>query len=107
MTDDHHDEGLAYDVGTILTRRRMLGLAVGAGAAAFLAACGGDDSGASVGADDRNAVLSARCAAEWWTRWTATRWRPARRRGLGRGDHDQCGHGAVGRARGDRWPVPG
>ena len=47
MTDDHHDEGLAYDVGTILTRRRMLGLAVGAGAAAFLAACGGDDSGAA------------------------------------------------------------
>ena len=52
MTDhdhdaDHHDEGLAYDVGTILTRRRMIGLAVGAGAAVFLAACGGDDSGAS------------------------------------------------------------
>ena len=47
MTDDHHDEGLAYDVGTILTRRRMLGLAVGAGAAAFLAACGADDSGAA------------------------------------------------------------
>jgi hypothetical protein len=39
MTDDHHDEGRAYDVGTIFTRRRMLGLAVGAGAAAFLAAC--------------------------------------------------------------------
>ena len=47
MTGDHHDEGLAYDVGTIFTRRRMLGLAVGASAAVFLAACGADDSAAA------------------------------------------------------------
>jgi protocatechuate 3,4-dioxygenase beta subunit len=52
MTADDHDaddrdNGLQFDVGTIFTRRRMLGLAVGAGAAAFLAACGGDNSGAS------------------------------------------------------------
>jgi protocatechuate 3,4-dioxygenase beta subunit len=52
MTDDHHDaeqhdNGLAFDVGTIFTRRRMIGLAVGAGAAVFLAACSSDDSGAS------------------------------------------------------------
>jgi len=44
---DHHDEGLQFDVGTIFTRRRMLGLAVGASAAAFLAACGGDSSASS------------------------------------------------------------
>ena len=34
-----HDRGLEFDLATLLTRRRALGLAVGAGAAAALAAC--------------------------------------------------------------------
>ncbi len=47
MTTDHHhdddrlDRGLAFDVGTLMHRRRALVLLAGAGAGVALAACGG------------------------------------------------------------------
>ena len=49
MTTDHHhdddrlDRGLAFDVGTLVNRRRALVLLAGAGAGVALAACGGGD----------------------------------------------------------------
>ena len=54
MTHDHdgpheHDLGLSHDLPALLNRRRALGLLTGAGLAAALAACSGNDdsSGAS------------------------------------------------------------
>ena len=49
MTDDHdgpheHDLGLSHDLPALLNRRRALGLLTGAGLAAALAACSGNDS---------------------------------------------------------------
>jgi len=47
MTTDHHhdddrlDRGLAFDIGTLVNRRRALVLLAGAGAGVALAACGG------------------------------------------------------------------
>jgi len=39
--DDHdHDRGLAFDLGTLVSRRRLLGLVAGAAGATVLAACG-------------------------------------------------------------------
>ncbi len=48
MHDDHHDDddlhrGLAFDLGSIMSRRTVLAAALGTGAAALLAACGGSD----------------------------------------------------------------
>ncbi|HMJ77573.1 MAG TPA: intradiol ring-cleavage dioxygenase [Iamia sp.] len=48
MNDHHHDDdridrGLAFDVGTLMNRRRALVLFAGAGAGVALAACGGGD----------------------------------------------------------------
>ena len=43
--DDHHDEGLAFDVGTLLNRRRALTMLGGASVAVALAACQGSSSG--------------------------------------------------------------
>jgi protocatechuate 3,4-dioxygenase beta subunit len=48
MNDHHHDDdrldrGLAFDVGTLINRRRALVLFAGAGAGVALAACGGGD----------------------------------------------------------------
>jgi protocatechuate 3,4-dioxygenase beta subunit len=42
--DDLVHRGLAFDLGTIVSRRTILSVAVGAGAAVLLAACGDDDS---------------------------------------------------------------
>ncbi|WP_332662825.1 dioxygenase family protein [Aeromicrobium sp.] len=52
MTDDHdgpheHDLGLSHDLPALLNRRRALGLLTGAGLAAALAACSGNDSSGS------------------------------------------------------------
>ncbi|HEY7718508.1 MAG TPA: 3,4-dioxygenase subunit beta [Pedococcus sp.] len=44
--DDRHDRGLAFDVGTLLARRRALQV-MGGGALAALAACAGDPGAAS------------------------------------------------------------
>ena len=44
--DDNHDRGLAYDLSTLLTRRRALGLFAGAGLAT-LVGCGSDSGGSS------------------------------------------------------------
>lgn len=44
-SEDIEDQGLAFDLGTLLSRRRMLaGIGIGAGAAA-LAACGAKGEG--------------------------------------------------------------
>jgi len=42
--DDELDRGLAYDLTTMLSRRRLLSFAAGIGATAALAACGSDDT---------------------------------------------------------------
>jgi protocatechuate 3,4-dioxygenase beta subunit len=54
MHDDHDDDllhrGLAFDLGTIVSRRRVLAAALGTGAAVVLAACsgsGGHDAGST------------------------------------------------------------
>jgi protocatechuate 3,4-dioxygenase beta subunit len=50
---DEEDRGLTYDVRTLVARRRVLGLFGGVGAAALLAACGGDgDDGSAAGGLD-------------------------------------------------------
>jgi protocatechuate 3,4-dioxygenase beta subunit len=49
MHDDDDDllhGGLAFDLGTIVSRRTILSVALGAGAAVILAACGDDDAAA-------------------------------------------------------------
>ena len=38
--DDDHDRGLQFDLGTLIARRRLLGLFAGAAGATALAACG-------------------------------------------------------------------
>lgn len=43
MDDDDHDRGLAFDLATLLTRRRAL-VFLGGGIAAAVVGCGGDDS---------------------------------------------------------------
>ncbi len=50
--DDDHDRGLAFDLATLLSRRRLLSLAAGAGATVALAACSSDDSGADTRSAD-------------------------------------------------------
>ena len=45
--DDEFDRGLAYDIPRLLSRRGMLSLLAGAGAAAALAACGSDSGSGS------------------------------------------------------------
>ena len=53
MHDDHDDDllhnGLAFDLGTMVSRRRVLAAAIGTGAAVVLAACssGDDDAGST------------------------------------------------------------
>jgi protocatechuate 3,4-dioxygenase beta subunit len=42
--DGRLDRGLAFDLGTIVSRRTILAVALGTGAAVMLAACGDDDS---------------------------------------------------------------
>lgn len=72
MTTDHHhdddrlDRGLAFDIGTLMNRRRALVLFAGAGAGVALAACGG-------GGDDDEATISSSSttAAESTTTTTA------------------------------------
>jgi protocatechuate 3,4-dioxygenase beta subunit len=46
---EESDRGLVHDLRTLVDRRRVLGLFGGVGAAALLAACGGDATGASSG----------------------------------------------------------
>jgi protocatechuate 3,4-dioxygenase beta subunit len=43
---DDHDRGLAFDLETLFSRRRLLVLVAGTGAAAVMAACGGSDADA-------------------------------------------------------------
>jgi protocatechuate 3,4-dioxygenase beta subunit len=52
---EDHDRGLSHDLPTLLNRRRALGLAGGAGIAAFLAACG---SGSEPSASSPSATAS-------------------------------------------------
>ena len=50
MPDDHDDDlhrGLAFDLGSMVSRRTVLVAALGTGAAALLAACSGDDDAMS------------------------------------------------------------
>ena len=42
--DDNHDRGLAFDVNTLMTRRRALVMIAGGVGAAVLAGCGGKDA---------------------------------------------------------------
>lgn len=42
--DDLHDRGLAFDVSTLMSRRRALALIAGAAGATMLAACGGKET---------------------------------------------------------------
>jgi protocatechuate 3,4-dioxygenase beta subunit len=47
-TDQHdHDRGLQFDMGTLIGRRRMLGLLAGAAGAVALVGCGDDDDASS------------------------------------------------------------
>lgn len=67
------DRGLAFDLGTLMERRRALQMMAGAGAVAFLAACGSDSSTANtttnttgstaVGVDTTTAATTAVTAA--------------------------------------------
>jgi protocatechuate 3,4-dioxygenase beta subunit len=62
-TDDH-DRGLAFDLGTLFSRRRLLTLLAGTGAAAFVVACGGgSDSAASTVSTASSATGPATTAA--------------------------------------------
>ena len=59
-----HDRGLAFDLGTMLGRRRVLTLLAGAGVAT-LVGCG-----SSSGSSWRSSV--ARRCTSVWSSWTAT-----------------------------------
>lgn len=56
-----HDRGLEFDLGTLLTRRRTLGLALGIGATAGLVACapGSGDSATSPTTTASSSMASA------------------------------------------------
>ena len=63
MPDDHddHDDlhrGLAFDLGAMFSRRTVLATALGAGAAALLAACGDDDAASTSTAPNTAAPTS-------------------------------------------------
>jgi protocatechuate 3,4-dioxygenase beta subunit len=56
-TDDH-DRGLAFDLGTLFSRRHLLTLLAGSGAAAFVVACGGSSGSASSTASTASGAAS-------------------------------------------------
>lgn len=61
--EDIEDQGLAFDIGTLLSRRRMLaGIGIGAGSAA-LVACGVKGEGASASASSSAAATTTSAAA--------------------------------------------
>lgn len=72
MSIDHHhdddrlDRGLAFDVGTLLGRRRALVLLAGAGAGVALAACGGGggDADAAVSSSSTSSTTSTVAATD-------------------------------------------
>jgi protocatechuate 3,4-dioxygenase beta subunit len=53
-----YDQGLQFDLGTLFSRRRVLGVFGGAAAAAFLTACGGGDDTPSANAPGTSATAS-------------------------------------------------
>lgn len=62
-SEDIEDQGLAFDIGTLLSRRRMLvGIGIGAGSAA-LVACGVKGEGASASATSSSAATTTSAAA--------------------------------------------
>ena len=62
-SEDIEDQGLAFDIGTLLSRRRMLaGIGIGAGSAA-LVACGVKGEGASASATSSAAATTTSAAA--------------------------------------------
>jgi len=65
--DDLHDRGLAFDVATLLDRRRVLGLMAGAGLVALAGCAGGSKdtasgSAAASGSASRSATTTGSCA---------------------------------------------
>ncbi|MCD4852363.1 intradiol ring-cleavage dioxygenase [Arthrobacter sp. AK01] len=74
----NHDRGLEFDLSTLLTRRRSLGVLVGAGASAALAACtpstgGGSASPSSTASATATATESTTAAASPSATSTVTR----------------------------------
>lgn len=69
MTTDHHhdddrlDRGLAFDVGTLVNRRRALVLLAGAGAGIALAACGGGDDAEATASSSSTTTTSTTTTA--------------------------------------------
>ncbi|HEX7350024.1 3,4-dioxygenase subunit beta [Brachybacterium sp.] len=57
-TEDVEDQGLAFDLATVVTRRRTLGVLGAGAAAAVLAACGGGTSTSSGASDSGGAAAS-------------------------------------------------
>ncbi len=57
--DDRLDRGLAFDVGTLMGRRRALVLFAGAGAGVALAACGSDGDGTSADASSSSTTSTS------------------------------------------------
>src|SRR5439155_22042728 len=55
---DEEDRGLLYDLPTLMSRRRALGLLGGAGLAGFLAACGSSTDGSGAAASSTSASTS-------------------------------------------------
>lgn len=72
----HHDKGLEFDLNTMLSRRRTLGLVLGAGVAASLAACsqaeGGSSTSTSSAAGSGTTAASAAPTAATATSASAT-----------------------------------
>ncbi|MCU1359349.1 MAG: Protocatechuate dioxygenase [Ilumatobacteraceae bacterium] len=54
-----HDRGLAFDLGTLVSRRRLLTLFAGTGAAALLVACGSDSTSSAGTASDATTGTAA------------------------------------------------
>jgi protocatechuate 3,4-dioxygenase beta subunit len=71
--DEHdHDRGLQFDMGTLIGRRRLLGLLAGAAGAVAFAGCGGDDDDVSSGTTTTTAAGSTASTASSSTATTAT-----------------------------------